>query len=220
MQPESLIYNKWYKMWKDAQCPFTREIDPNYRDQFAKEMLILIGDVAGKKVLEFGCGNGLLFENYGFDKSDYLGVDFSDSLLSTFKSNYPKVRLQHSLAENFKINEKFDLIFSCQLIQFLAPNQLNTHIRNMKDMLHSNGKIILAAIPWKTAKLSYLRSDHGTRRPILELIKLYLKGNSINRMGYWYSIRTFKKFAKKYNLNYTVYGSLHYHYRIHIVFTR
>ncbi|MDP3444149.1 MAG: class I SAM-dependent methyltransferase [Ignavibacteria bacterium] len=220
MQPESLNNNKWYKMWKDAQSPLTREVDPNYRDQFAKEMLILIGDVAGKKVLEFCCGNGLLFENYGFDKSDYLGVDFSDSMLSVFKSNYPKVRLQQSLAEDFKINEKFDLIFSCGLIQYLTPNQLSTHISNMKNMLNSKGKIILAAIPWKTAKLSCLRNDHGTRRSILELIKLHLKGNSINRMGYWHSIRTFKKFAKKNNLNYTVYGSLHYHYRIHVVLTR
>lgn len=218
MQPESLNNNKWYKVWKDAQSPFTREVDPSYRDQFAKEMLILIGDVAGKKVLEFGCGNGLLFENYGFDKSDYLGVDFSDSMLSVFKSNYPKVRLQHNLAENFKINEKFDLIFSCQLIQFLAPNQLNTHISNMKSMLNSNGKIILAAIPWKTAKLSYLRNDHGTGRSIFELIRLFLKANCANPMGYWHSIRTFKKLAKKYNLNYTVYGSLHYHYRMHVVF--
>lgn len=219
MQSESLNNNKWYKMWKDAQSPFTRELNPSYRDQFTKEILILLGDATGKKVLEFGCGTGLSFKDYGFDKSDYLGVDFSDSMLSVFKSNHPEAKLQQSPAEDFKINEKFDLIFSCQMIQFLTLNKLSVHVSNMKSMLNSNGKIILAAIPWKAAKLSYLRNDHGTGRSILELIKLYLKGNCVSPMGYWYSMRTFKKLAKKYNLNYTVYGSLHYHYRMHVVLT-
>ena len=81
-------------MWKDAQSPLTREVDPNYRDQFAKEMLILIGDVAGKKVLEFGCGNGLLFENYGFDKSDYLGVDINSNFINMAKKDYPDNNFQ------------------------------------------------------------------------------------------------------------------------------
>lgn len=217
MQEQYLEKNKWYKMWKDEQSPLSREVDPNYRAQFTKEMLVLLGDVTNKKVLEFGCGDGLLFESYGFDKSDYLGVDFSDALLEKFKSNYPQVKLQKSPAENFKIDQKFDLIFSCGMIQFLSPNLFDKHIKNMKQMLGENGEIILASIPWKTAKLSYLRNDQGKGNRTLKYVLAYLKRMFNDPMGYWYDMRMIKKLARKHSLDYTIYGSLHYPYRMHVV---
>ena len=217
MSADALENNKWYKMWKDAPSPLSREVDPNYRKKFAKEILVLLGDVTNKKVLEFGCGNGILYENYGFDKAKYVGVDFSDSLLTQFKSSYPDVELHHSPAEEFKINEKFDLIFSCGMIQYLNLNKLDMHLSNAKKMLNKNGEIILASIPWKPARLSYLRNDQGIEKTSFKLILSYLKRTFNDSMGHWYDMLTIKKLARKHGFDYTMYGSLHYPYRMHVV---
>jgi cyclopropane fatty-acyl-phospholipid synthase-like methyltransferase len=217
MQAGLLENNRWYKFWKDQETPLTREINPSYRTQFAKEMLVLLGDVQGKRVLEFGCGNGLMFEPYGFDKTDYLGVDFSDSLLADFRQRYSNVKLQNSPAENFITSEKFDLIFSCGMIQYLSPVLLDKHLGNIKKMLKKDGKAILASILWKSAKISYLRNDQGKGNSKLKLIAAYLKRIVNDDAGYWYSMSTLKALAKKNGLSCTIYGSLHYPYRIHLV---
>lgn len=88
MKAHPIKKNKWYDMWKDQQSSHTRSVDSEYRNRFAQEMLVLIGDVSGKSVLEFGCGDGLMYESFGFDKANYLGVDFSDALLEKFENNY------------------------------------------------------------------------------------------------------------------------------------
>lgn len=216
---QNLPDNKWYKMWKDQESPLTREVDPDYRAQFAKEMLILLGDVSGKKVLEFGCGDGLLYESYGFDKADYLGVDFSDRLLEKFKAHYPQVKLEKCAAEDFKSNEKFDVIFSCGMIQYLSPPSLERHIGHIKHMLNEGGVAILASILWKDAKASYLRNDTDRQeeRSFFKFMLVYLKHTLKNTAGHWYDMRCLRKIAKKQGLNFTFYGSLHYPYRIHLV---
>jgi len=207
-------------MWKDQESPLSREVDPDYRARFTKEMLVLLGDVSGKKVLEFGCGDGLMFESYGFHKAaDYMGVDFSDRLLEKFKAQYPHVKLEQSPAEDFKIEEKFDIIFSCGMIQYLSPEKLERHVGHIKQMLNKGGVAILASIPWKDARVSYYRNDTAKieDRSFIKFILVYLKSTIQNTMGYWYDMRCLRKIAKKHGLSFTFYGSLHYPYRIHMV---
>lgn len=210
---------KWYNLWKNQQSPLSREVDPGYRKKFAEEMKILLGDISDKRVLEFGCGDGLMFESYGFDKTEYLGVDFSDKLLEKFQLDYPKVTLKKSSAENFQSTQTFDLIFSSGMIQYLTPADLDQHFANMKLMLAKGGRIILGSILWKPAKASYYRCEtNKIKRSYVEFIKVYLYHSFIkNSMGYWYEMRLFKKLAEKYGFDYEFYGSLHYPYRFHLI---
>lgn len=215
----TLINNKWYNMWKDQETPLSREVDPDYRSRFTKEMLVLLGDVSGKSVLEFGCGDGLMYESYGFHKADYMGVDFSDRLLEKFKSRYPQVKLKQSSAEDFKIEQKFDIIFSCGMVQYLTPAKLERHVGHISKMLNKGGMVILASIPWKDARASFYRNDTAEQeeRSLIRFILVYLKSTIINTMGHWYSMKCLRKIAKNNGFNFTFYGSLHYPYRIHMV---
>jgi ubiquinone/menaquinone biosynthesis C-methylase UbiE len=79
----------WRNFWLDKADPMHRAGDEAHYDFMASELMVLLGQRPFNSVLEIGCGTGSLYKRLGFDKTSYTGVDFSPSMLSTFKQKYP-----------------------------------------------------------------------------------------------------------------------------------
>jgi len=136
--------------WAKQTSPLHPSDTPEFRRMYASEMRILFDDASPKRVLEIGCGNGTLFEFLGFNCLQYKGVDFSPSLLEGFKSRYPGVNLELREGSSYVDKDnKYDLIFSNEVIHNFDMPMLDRHFACARAMMHEKSLFICASIPWK-----------------------------------------------------------------------
>lgn len=113
----------------------------------------------GNKILDAGCGSGLLtkilFESGMELKIKNLGFyafDITNAMLDIFKhwvSNNNITNISIHQADVLKMEElpdswdKFDLIVSSAMLEYLDKKEISTAITNFKTRLAQNGKLIL-----------------------------------------------------------------------------
>lgn len=106
-------------------------------------------DFEGKVVLDFGCGNGYMYEwlkIHGIEK--YIGVDFSEESVDYIKSNYQddarvKGVLINDLSKEVASNS-VDIILVTEVIEHLYDDVLEADIEIWKSVLKTDGRIILS----------------------------------------------------------------------------
>jgi SAM-dependent methyltransferase len=90
-------------------------------------------------VLELGCGTGeLLAQVKGIKKT---GIDFSEIMISEAKKQYPDLNFQCLDAQNFDLEEKFDVIILSNFIGWLDDIQLC--LQQIKKHCHPKTRIII-----------------------------------------------------------------------------
>lgn len=96
-----------------------------------------------KSVLELGTGNGRVLAAFP-KKHDLYGLDIEKGYIKLTKNKVPRAHLWVSSMHNFKINKKFDVIFSIfDSINFLKNfNQWKQTFRNVYNHLNDNGIFI------------------------------------------------------------------------------
>lgn len=110
-------------------------------------------DVAGKKVLEIGCGVGRWVEGL-HDKCDsYLGLDFSEELLEIAKKTYvyDNCKFQLMSATDIKVDElliqpPFDVIIFSGFLMYINDDDLNI-IMDEVNQIGAEDKKIFAMEP-------------------------------------------------------------------------
>jgi SAM-dependent methyltransferase len=77
-------------------------------------------------VLELGCGNGQVLENYGSNISSYCGVERSSPQIEKLKQKYPNASFfQRDLdRDRLEINIKFDCVLMIAVIEHLFNQRL------------------------------------------------------------------------------------------------
>jgi len=73
--------------------------------------------VPGQRVLEIGCGKGDLLA--AVKPSTGVGVDFSGEMLSRARQRHPDLRFMQADAQDFDLNEEFDVIVLSDLVNDL-----------------------------------------------------------------------------------------------------
>ncbi len=215
--------------WSGQIDPMHRSSNKDYLDAYGKELYFLIEKKTFKSVLEYGCGSGTFFKRLKFDNSNYyLGVDFSESMLETFRVNFPfikrkkNVRLVCDDASTFFCEKKFDMIFSNGMVQHLTKKMFKLHLKNSLSMLNDGGSIVIASIPWRSQFFSYFSGESGSNPLKASVLKAFwsltYKSSWLN--GRWYSCKEVAIMANYFGLNYSFFGSLHYPYRMHVVLTK
>ncbi len=212
--------DKWERAWTRRDSAGHRADSPEFYRACAQELRILFGETSPKRVLEIGCGNGVLFEFLGFEDAQYKGVDFSPSLLAQFKSNHTNVELECGEGSSYRDAEnKYDLIFSNEVVQYFDLPMLDRHFARARAMMHKDSVLVCAAIPWRLHRAHY---DSGrfseTLSPSLlgaakAKLARTLRGDSIGR---WYELDEITSLAKKHAFSCEFYGSMFYFYRFHV----
>ena len=213
------MVDKWKRVWAQQDSTGHRADSPEFYRACAKELRILFGENSPTRVLEIGCGNGVLFEFLGFEHAQYKGVDFSPALLAIFKSKHPNVELECCEGSSYLDTENtYDLIFSNGVVQYFDLPVLDNHFACARSMMHKNSVLVCAAIPWRLHRSHY---DSGrvseTLSPnMLSAVKAKLartlRGDS---MGRWYEPEEIATLAKKHGFSVDFYGSMFYFYRFH-----
>lgn len=211
---------KWRAFWNTQVTPLHYGDTEKWYQRFAEEINGLVDAVgyAGGSVLESGCGNGALFGYLRINKTEYLGVDLSMSMLRIFRSKFPEVKLICADASSFFINRNFQLIFSNGVVQYFEPMMLRKYVQNSYHMLEKGGSLLVANVPWKDLRSGYL-SGTLYQKPVVNKNRRRIKGFVAHfrddNMGFWYNPQDFFGFSRL-GFEVTLFGSLYHPYRFSI----
>ncbi len=108
------------------------------------------------KILDIGCGGGLLCEPMSRLGAEVTGIDASQKNINVAKihSKKKKLKIKYicSSPENLRINKKFDIILNMEIVEHVDDVKL--FLRNSSKFLKKNGIMYIATLN-KTLK-SYL----------------------------------------------------------------
>ena len=105
-------------------------------------ILFLAGDVNGKKIAEFGCGNGFLLGELKKKGSITHGYDVSNTAVANANETSDKAIVFDVEKDDFsKIEDKYDLVIASELIEHLFyPEKF---FENVKKILNPKGEVII-----------------------------------------------------------------------------
>ena len=220
---------KAFDYWRSATDPGHRHSSPWWTEFYARELLLYFPKGCGS-VLECGCGTGTFFPWIRDLCSDYVGVDFSDSMLKAFSKDWPEVELVCSDAANLPIGEgkmvpeSFDFIFSNQVCQFFDRGGVRSHLDCVSKLLRPGGQVLVANVPDAQLRLHFyagaLRSDRN--RSWIRGAKNIAIATIGNRdgIGHWYTRQFLAEEASRFGFETTSFSSASLEYRFHILLRR
>ena len=96
--------------------------------------LELLGNVKGKKILDFGCGTGIYAKLLTKKGAIVKGFDISEEMLKIAKKENPKLDLKIGSGYKIPFNEKFDIILASLVVHYLKDwNKMLREIKRMKE---------------------------------------------------------------------------------------
>ena len=108
--------------------------------------------LSGLKILDIGCGGGLLSEPMARLGAKVIGIDPSVKNIKVAKHHLKKSKLNikyYSLSpEKFKSNNKFDVILNMEIVEHVSD--LNYFIKSCANLLKKNGIMVLCSLQQST----------------------------------------------------------------------
>ncbi|WKZ12694.1 MAG: methyltransferase domain-containing protein [Gammaproteobacteria bacterium] len=215
---------RWRRFWQQQQKPLHQRDDDAFYTLHGAELALLTGGLAGRRILEIGCGDGALFAPIGFGAcTRYVGVDFSPLMLEAFRKRHGDVDLRLGDGISIPCDEIFDLVFSNGVAQYLDLSEFRRHLDAVKARLTPGGQYVCGSLPARERRISYV-CGRGVYPPLRqplrvakELVRLWTGRSSL---GQWFSLHDIHEAAQHAGLKAQVFGSLCYLYRYHVVFSR
>ena len=104
--------------------------------------------LSGIKILDIGCGGGLLSEPMSRMGAHVTGIDASDKNIKIAKlhskKNKLKIKYLCSSPEKLKIKKKFDVILNMEIIEHV--DDIDLFIKKSSELLKKNGLMFIATL--------------------------------------------------------------------------
>lgn len=99
-------------------------------------------ELRGKSIIDFGCGEGHFLMNIQ-KKLPYKKLTGVDVFIPENLKKLKEIQFISSGVIHFQTEEKFEVAFSDNVIEHLAPMDLNDHLQSVYDSLTPGGKFII-----------------------------------------------------------------------------
>ncbi len=104
--------------------------------------------LSGVKILDIGCGGGLLSEPMSRLGANVTGIDASDKNIKIAKlhskKNKLKIKYMCTSPEKIKIKKKFDVILNMEIVEHVED--VDFFLRSCSELLKKNGLMFVATI--------------------------------------------------------------------------
>lgn len=211
--------DRWREFWSRQSEPYHRAASEESFRSTAAELRLLFAGRPIATVLDIGCGDGALYAPLGFAGTRYRGVDFSESMLAQFRARYPEADLVRADGHSYRDEQRYDLIFTHQLVQYMDARMLDQFLGNARAMMGPGSALVCAGVPWRALRFQYLSGelsrvrDHSYVAGCKGTVAAWLgKG-----LGHWYSPDSLRRAGARHGFGCVVYGCLEYPYRFHAV---
>ena len=104
--------------------------------------LKLLGNVKGKKILDFGCGSGIYAKLLTKKGAKVKGFDLSPEMLAIAKKENPGLDLIEGSGYKIPFKEKFDIVLASLVVHYLKD--WNKMLREIKKVLKKEGYFIFS----------------------------------------------------------------------------
>ena len=104
--------------------------------------LKLLGNVKGKKILDFGCGTGIYAKLLTKKGAKVKGFDISKEMLEIAKRENPKLDLRIGSGYKFPFKEKFDIVLSSLVVHYL--DDWNKMFKEVRKVLKKGGYFVFS----------------------------------------------------------------------------
>jgi len=116
------------------------EIKSRYALLFKKEL-------RNKSILDVGCGQGAFLISCArlsktLNTLKLCGLDVTIPNNDIIEQ-YPQIEFINSDITEFKVDQKFDVIYSNHVLEHMATDDLNTHLTSIKEALNIGGTLII-----------------------------------------------------------------------------
>ena len=135
--------------WDKAAADWDKEIahQNTYRTHLITTALEkLLTNVAGKKILDAGCGNGYFSSWLTERGAQVFGVDGSSEMIEIAKMKYADIPFKvHDLTLNFpEPDQSYDFVFANMLLMHM--DSISIFLSDAKRLLKPNGELIFSVL--------------------------------------------------------------------------
>jgi len=102
----------------------------------------LLGNVKGKKILDFGCGTGIHAKILKNKSAIVKGFDISPEMIKIAKKENPKIEFKVGTAYDIPFKEKFDIVLASLVVHYISD--WNKMFQEVKRVLKEKGIFIFS----------------------------------------------------------------------------
>jgi|SRR5262249_41095812 len=124
--------NQWDAGQYDAKHAFVYEK--------AKVLVDLLKPRAGEKILDLGCGTGVLTAEIASRGAEALGIDRSKEMVAQAKNKFPALRFEVMDATQLKFEAGFDAVFSNAVLHWIPESE--TVVSGIARALKPGGRFV------------------------------------------------------------------------------
>lgn len=125
-------------------------------------MLKALGNVRGKKVLDWGCGTGLYAKELKKRGAKVKGFDISEEMIRIAKDENPGVDFRVGSGLKIPFNERFDIVFASLALHYL--NDWDKALKEISRVLKKNGIFIFSSTnPVRRMSSGHIEGDREYR---------------------------------------------------------
>ncbi len=110
--------------------------------RYGEDVMNLLTVKEGSRVIDLGCGNGVLSKTLSEKGYAVTGVDASESMIALARKTYPQLRFLVSDAMEFQLEEKADAIFSNAVFHWIDGKNQDRLVGNVAAQLKPGGELV------------------------------------------------------------------------------
>lgn len=132
------LYKEVYRLQLEGSQGEARPTAANY----ARLVLTFRRELENRSILEVGCGDGIFLDQVArlLPHGELCGLDTSDV---TLPQGNGVIRFLRSDVVSFRLDGPFDVVFSHQVLEHIAPADLRDHLQSIHAALVHRGKFIV-----------------------------------------------------------------------------
>jgi len=156
------------------------------------------------RVLDVGCGNGLITQQVAKLAKNVVGLEFTSELLKVAEQYCAAQNIQYVAGDALSLqaaefDEKFTKIFLYEVIQHFKPSQAKELFARLADVASDASRILVGGVLDAERKWSFV----DTRERRFQYFSSLLAGDDV--LGTWYHPDFFQYLAEMYGFRCNVY---------------